>query len=298
MGAEDISAVVTVADDGGSSGRIRRELGQIPPGDLRMAIAALADNSPHGSLWEEVLQHRFGGHGALAGHAVGNLLISGLIEVTGDPVASLAEVARLAHSRGTILPVVPEPLDIEADVAGLDADPRVVRQVRGQVAVASTPGQVRRVRLLPERPSATPEVIQAIGGAELVTLGPGSWFTSVIPHLLVPEVVAAISATQALRVVVLNLTAEPGETQGFSAERHIHMLSQHAPDVRVDVVLVDSSALLSESEKTHLWRAAQRIGADIEYRPLRHTDAAGRATDLHDPQKLAQALSGLYAARS
>jgi len=149
---EDLTAVVTVADDGGSSGRLRRELGVLPPGDLRMALAALAAADDGGVRWRELFQHRFGGTGALAGHAVGNLMLAGMLEVLGDPVAVLDEACRLLGVRGRVLPMAAEPLDIEADVAGLDNDPRVQRQIRGQVAVASTPGRVHRVRLLPARP--------------------------------------------------------------------------------------------------------------------------------------------------
>src|SRR5690606_4080240 len=130
----------------GSSGRLRRELGLLPPGDLRMAMAALAADDPSGRRWRDVVQHRFGGSGALAGHAVGNLLLAGLMEVLGDPVAALDEVGRLLGIRGRVLPMSCEPLDIEADVTGLDPDtgPAGVHRIRGQVAVASTPGRVLR----------------------------------------------------------------------------------------------------------------------------------------------------------
>ncbi|RRQ18779.1 gluconeogenesis factor YvcK family protein, partial [Corynebacterium bovis] len=142
--AASVTAVVTVADDGGSSGRMRRELGSLPPGDLRMALAALTEDTPRGRLWERTLQHRFAGHGALAGHAVGNLVLTGLSEVMGDHVAALDELAVLLGIRGRVLPMSPVPLDLEAEVSGLGEDPREVTAVRGQVAVASTPGQVRR----------------------------------------------------------------------------------------------------------------------------------------------------------
>ena len=144
---DDVTAVVTVADDGGSSGRLRRELGLLPPGDLRKALAALAGDGEGNSLWRTVFQHRFGGTGALAGHAVGNLVLAGLLEVLPDPVTALEEAARLLGVRGRVLPMCTEPLDIEADVVGLDEDATAVRRIRGQVAIATTPGQVRRIRL-------------------------------------------------------------------------------------------------------------------------------------------------------
>lgn len=291
---EKINAVVTVADDGGSSGRIRHELGQIPPGDLRMALAALTADDEDGHLWEKLLQHRFGGHGALAGHALGNLLIVALTDIFGTSQNALDKVAELAGSRGRVLPVCIEPLDLEAEVSGLDNDPRLMRQVRGQVAVAATPGHVRRVRVIPEGPKANPEAVQAILDADLVTLGPGSWFSSVIPHILVPDIVDALDQTRAVKVLVLNLTSEPGETAGFSAERHIHVLRQHASNLKVDQVIVDSGTISLNSEREHIERAARTLGAEVSFRDVRAEDGRGRFTSIHDPSKLCDALMAQY----
>ena len=288
--ADHVTAVVTVADDGGSSGRMRRELGSLPPGDLRMALAALVRDSPQGHLWERTLQHRFGGHGALAGHAVGNLVLGGLTEVMGSSIAALDELAGLLGVRGRVVPMSPEPLDLEADVQGLGDDAREVTAVRGQVAVASTLGTVRRVRLIPQDAPATPEAVQAILDADLVTLGPGSWFSSVIPHLLIPGIVDALAQTDATRVVLMNLVAESSETNGFSMERHIHMLLQHCPSLRMDVVVVDERSVQSARERRHLERAADRLGARVLYRDVREDDDRGRFTDRHSPSKLADVL--------
>ncbi|MBN9643433.1 uridine diphosphate-N-acetylglucosamine-binding protein YvcK [Corynebacterium mendelii] len=285
-----INAVVTVADDGGSSGRLRRELGIIPPGDLRMALAALARDDDDGRMWETLIQHRFGGTGGMAGHAVGNLLIAGLTDVLGDHIAALDAVADLVGARGRVLPMSNQPLEIEADVAGLDDDPRVVHPVRGQVSVATTPGSVRRVRLKPAAPTACPEAVEAIAGADLVTLGPGSWFTSVIPHLLVPGIVTALNNTRAVKVVVLNLTAEPGETAGFSAERHIHMLTQHAPQLKVDRFIVDENTIYSGTERRHLARAAASLGAEVLFADVTTDGDKTR----HDPAKLGAALGRAF----
>src|SRR6201998_43255 len=223
-----VTAVVTVADEGGSPGRLRSELDVIPPGDLRMALAALASDSPYGRLWATILQHRFGGSGALAGHPIGNLMLAGLNEVLADPVAALDELGRILGVKGRVLPMCPIALQIEADVSGLESDPRMFRLIRGQVAIATTPGKVRRVRLLPSDPPATRQAVDAIRAADLVVLGPGSWFTSVIPHVLVPELAAALQATTARRALVLNLVAGPGGTAGFSGERHLHARAQDA----------------------------------------------------------------------
>lgn len=288
--ADHVTAVVTVADDGGSSGRMRRELGSLPPGDLRMALAALVRDTPRGRLWERTLQHRFAGHGALAGHAVGNLVLGGLTEVMGSSIDALDELSSLLGIRGRVVPMSPEPLDLEAEVQGLGDDPREVTAVRGQVAVASTLGQVRRVRLIPQDAPATPEAVQAILDADLVTLGPGSWFSSVIPHLLIPGIVDALTRTTATRVVIMNLVAESSETNGFSMERHIHMLLQHCPTLEMDIVVVDENSVRTSRERRHLERAAARLGATVIYRDVREDDGRGRFTDRHSPSKLAALL--------
>lgn len=288
MLASDVTAVVTVADDGGSSGRIRAELGMLPPGDLRMALAALSAEDPRTRMWAEVLQHRFGGSGALAGHSVGNLILAGLTEVLGDTVLALDEVSRMLGISGRVVPMAPIPLDIEADVSGLEDDPRVSRVIRGQVAVATTPGKVRRVRLTPPDPPATPEAVAAIAAADLVVLGPGSWFSSVIPHVLVPGLLAALAESTAHKVLVLNLAPELGETTGFSAERHLHVLSQHAPDFRVDHIVVDSAFVPPGGEREHLARAATRLGAEVVY-----VDVAESGTHAHHFGKLAAALGSI-----
>ncbi|WP_430332353.1 gluconeogenesis factor YvcK family protein [Rhodococcus sp. ACT016] len=286
--SSDVTAVVTVADDGGSSGRLRGELGVIPPGDLRMALAALAAREPHVQPWTDTVQHRFGGTGALAGHSVGNLILAGLTEVLGDTVAALDTVARLLEIDGRVLPMSCVALEIEADVVGLETDPRVSRCIRGQVAVATTPGKVRRVRLRPANPPACPEALAAIDRADLVVLGPGSWFSSVIPHVLVPELRDAVRRSVARKVLILNLAPEPGETAGFSAERHLHVLCQHAPDLRVDHIVVDSASVPPGREREHLCRAAQQLGADVVY-----ADVAEDGTHKHHAGKLAAVLDRL-----
>jgi uncharacterized cofD-like protein len=288
-----VTAVVTVADDGGSSGRLRSELDVVPPGDLRMALAALASDSRYGRLWATILQHRFGGSGALAGHPIGNLLLAGLNEVLADPVAALDELGRILGVKGRVLPMCPIALQIEADVAGLESDPRMSRVIRGQVAIATTPGKVRRVRLIPGEPPATGQAVDAILDADLVVLGPGSWFTSVIPHVLVPGLAAALQATSARRALVLNLAAEPGETAGFSAERHLHVLSQHAPGFHVDEIVVDAERVPSDRERQQLIRTASVLDADVRF-----ADVARPGTSLHDPAKLAAVLDSVRARAS
>ncbi|MFC5994226.1 uridine diphosphate-N-acetylglucosamine-binding protein YvcK [Pseudonocardia hispaniensis] len=291
----EVTAVVTVADDGGSSGRLRRELGTLPPGDLRMALAALADGNgtdPAEALWVRLVQHRFGGTGALAGHAVGNLLLAGLMDVLADPVAALDEVCRLLGVRGRVLPMSPDPLDIEAEVTGLGEDPHTTSRIRGQVAVASTPGRVERVWLRPEHPRACSEAVEAVHAADLVLLGPGSWFTSVLPHLLVPQLRDALMTTRARRVVVLNLAPQPGETAGFSPEQHLTVLSQHAPGLMVDAVVADVAAV---PVPQRLARTAETMLAAEGKVHLAPVAAVDSAVPRHDPMALALALRAVLA---
>jgi uncharacterized cofD-like protein len=163
--------------------------------------------------------------------------------------------------------------------------------IRGQVAVATTPGKVRRVRLLPGDPPATRQAVDAVMGADLVVLGPGSWFTSVIPHVLVPGLAAALNSTSARRAVVLNLAAEPGETAGFSAERHLHVLAQHAPGFSVHDIIVDAARVPSQRERDQLRRTATMLEASVTF-----ADVTRPGTPLHDPAKLAAALEAVYRA--
>lgn len=280
----DITAVVTVADDGGSSGRLRHDLaGILPPGDLRMALAALADGNGDSHLFTQTFQHRFAGQGALTGHPVGNIMLVGLMQVLNDPVAALDAAGRLLHARGRVLPLSCEPLDIVAAVSGLDENPQDVRHIRGQVAVAATPGRVRSVQLVPDSATACSQALVAIESADLVTLGPGSWFTSVLPHLMMPDLLAVLQDSRAHRLVALNLVAQPGETEGFSPEQHLHTLRDHAPDLRIDTVLADSNAVPLPDR---LATAAGDLGAKLL---LREVAAIDRVR--HDPAALAAALA-------
>jgi uncharacterized cofD-like protein len=284
----DLTAVVTVADDGGSSGRLRREVpGTVPPGDLRMALAALASPTPGGELWATTFQHRFAGEGALTGHPVGNIVLVGLTQVLGSPVAALDAMGAVLGARGRVLPMSCQPLDIVAQVEGLEDDEAVVRRIRGQVAVAATPGRVRSVALDPSDAPGCPEAVAAIDTADLVILGPGSWFTSVLPHLMLPDIANALTRCRAHRLVVLNLAPQPGETEGFSPEQHLDVLSAHAPEFRIDTVLADKAAVALPGR---LSAATNRIGARL--------DLAGIAfpgTPRHDPAALARAMAPVLA---
>lgn len=279
-----LTAIVTVADDGGSSGRLRAELNCLPPGDLRMALAALCGDDESGRTWADVLQYRFPGAGPLADHAIGNLLIVGLWERLGDPVAGLDMVARLLGAEGRVLPMAAVPLQIEAEVIGFDPlNPDGISTIRGQANVAKTTAEVRAVNLIPNDPPACPESIEVVLDADWIVLGPGSWFTSVIPHLLVPKLAHAIHSTSARRVLTLNL--EPKyETEGFTAARHVELLAEHAPDIRLDIVLADQRFA---ADDTHLADWAAALGADLVVADLAARDGSPR----HDPLRLASAYA-------
>ena len=285
-----LTAVVTVADNGGSSGRLRQEFGCLPPGDLRQALAALCGDDDWGRTWARVLQHRFASKGEMDRHAVGNLLIVALWELLGDTVDGLEWVGRLLGAHGRVLPMAETPLDIVASVLGLDPDDPAARTiVRGQAEVASTHGQVVSVRLDPRDPPASPDALVAIDVADWVVLGPGSWFTSVIPHLLVPDLRKALVTTDAKKIVTLNLAPQPGETDGFTPGHHLDVLAEHAPELRVDVVLIETRTVVEHHE---LEAAAERLGAELVIADV----AADDGTPRHDPAKLATAYARIIGA--
>src|SRR5690625_77710 len=315
----DVTAVVTVADDGGSSGRLRQELGVLPPGDLRMALTALCDDSDWGYTWRDVLQHRFRSEGPLDGHALGNLLIvtlwelpahpvqSGhfvteqfpqgldghalgnllivtLWELLGNEVAGLDWVGRLLGAQGRVLPMAAVPLEIQAEVKHASGQQALVR---GQSRVAVTSGQVHRVRLVPQEPPACAEAVASIRQADFVVLGPGSWFTSVMPHLLVPEIAEALHQTRARIVLTLNLSAQRGETEGYSAADHLRSLHDNAPDLRVDTVIADPTAI---EELDDLRSCTARTAGRLLLRQV----GLGDGSPYHDPLRLAAAYRDAF----
>ncbi|WCN79846.1 gluconeogenesis factor YvcK family protein [Micromonospora sp. LH3U1] len=304
----DITAVVTVGDDGGSSGRLRAERGGLPPGDLRQALVALAGDHPATRRSAGLFQHRFvtapadvpqvvAGDPAvpgdadrtatrtdgLAGHAVGNLVLSGLTELLGDPVAALEHAGMMLGAVGRVLPMSRQPVGIEAQVRGADpAAPDEVRTVRGQHQVAVTTGRVEALRLTPAAPPACAEAIEAIGAADWLIFGPGSWYTSVLPHLLVPQLADAIVSSSARRLVTLNLAAEK-ETLGLSVADHLAALHWYLPELKVDLVLADAKAV---GDPEPVERAAESLGARLVLAPVAVTDGTPR----HDPVALGAAL--------
>ena len=287
---DSVTAVVGVSDDGGSSGRIRRELGLIPPGDLRMALAALCGDDTWGRTWSRVLQHRFQGSGELAGHAVGNLLISALWEETEDPVVGLDWVAALLEAQGRVLPVACEPVDLIAEVRGLGGKDEV-STLRGQVDIATTAGEVVSLKIEPHEPAPCQPVLEAIRDASMVVLGPGSWFTSVLPHLYVRPVHDALVATAATRVLVVNVTPQLGETTGFTPVMYVESLAHTFPEVRLDWVVVDPSSV---HDQERLRATCAEIGADLFVEEVRAVDG-GEHKPVHDTLLLASVFQRLLA---
>ncbi len=282
-----LTAIVTVADDGGSSGRLRHEFPILPPGDLRMALAALCGDDEVGRAWASVLQFRFPGEGPLGGHSIGNLLIAGLWQQLADPVAGLDMVAAMLHVEGRVLPMAAVPLVIEADVIGADSahpDERTV--VVGQEEVALATGEIADVRLVPANPPAEPEALAAVAQADYIVLGPGSWYSSVIPHLLVPELAAAIEASTARRILTLNLVPTEDETPAYTASRHIEVLAEHAPGLRLDTVVADPSFADGD---LHLETYVRSLGAELVVAPVRMRDGSAR----HDPHLLTSVYAGI-----
>lgn len=284
--SDRLTAVVTVADDGGSSGRLRDELDVLPPGDLRMALAALCDDSEWGRTWSALLQHRFSSSGDLDRHAMGNLLIVALWELLGDTVEGLDWVGRLLGARGRVLPMSSVPLVVEADVRrGPHEAP--LETIVGQSRVALTDGRIEQLRLVPADPPACDEAVQAVLDADWVVLGPGSWYSSVLVHLLVPELAHALHATTARRCVTLNLSADTGETAGLTAIDHLEALHKHAPGLRVDAVLADPSAV---EDVAGLADAAASMGARLLMRQVKRGDGTAR----HDALRLAAAYRDVF----
>ena len=279
--ASDITAVVTVADDGGSSGRLRSEMGIVPPGDLRMALSALCDEGEWGRLWRDVLQTRFATEGPLDGHSLGNLLIAGMWERTGDVVEGLRWVGELLHARGRVLPLAEEPLEISAIVTHRGGS----RLVKGQVAVAKAKGMVSGLGIEPVSPRVPEATVAAVRDADTIVLGPGSWYTSVLVHFLVPSVAEQLVAAGPRTILTLNIAHEDPETEGAERVDDVRALRALEPRFTPAVVLVDSS----HSDDPDLVAEIREWGARLVIADMRSRDAVDR----HEVSRLSDALADL-----
>jgi uncharacterized cofD-like protein len=283
-----LTAIVTVADNGGSSGRLREEFPIFPPGDLRMALAALCADDEWGRTWAEIMQHRFVSEGDLNGHAMGNLLLASMWNAGDDPVVALDRVGQLLKVIGRVLPMASVALDIEGTFN--TSTGRIV--VRGQKEVATAKGHIQSLRIIPEDPPARSEALDAISDAEWITMGPGSWFSSVIPHLLVPAQLQALQSSAARKILILNLDAstqsQGEEFAGSTPEEHLEFFHRYAPGVTVDYCLVDQS-VVRDHEALQL--AASTLGGEIVVADIRKAPGSIH----HDAQKLALHLGHILA---
>lgn len=266
--ASEVTAIVSVADDGGSSGRLRSVFGIPPPGDLRKCLVALADP---GSLWVDAFEHRFTA-GELEGHALGNLMIAGLAATCGDFEVALAEAGRLLGAVGRVVPATKEPVVLKAVVRAADGNGSA--DVEGQVAVANA-GRIAGVWLVPDDPPPPQAALDALAAADQVVIGPGSLFTSVLAVVAVPGIRDALAATRARKVYVCNLRVQRPETEGYDVAAHVDALRAHGLDV--DVVLCHPGAL-----------PLGGVSVRVMERPVAHEGSAA-----HDPHLLAAALSDL-----
>lgn len=286
----NITAVVTVADNGGSSGRLREEFDIYPPGDLRMALAALCGDDEWGRSWAEIIQYRFTSEGALHNHALGNLLLAALWDRDGDPVRGLEKVGDLLKVVGRVLPMAAQPLDIEAT---FDNDGREF-VVRGQIQVATTPGRLISLRLIPEGATALPQTLEALTAADFITMGPGSWFSSVLPHVLVEEQRSALSHSKAKKILIVNLDASnhpslstKGEFAGYSPEEHLEIFHRYAPDIALDYIVADSSMI---DHRDALSTLAREYGGELITADLRSTSSPLH----HDQRKLTSLFTHIF----
>ena len=267
------TAVVAVADDGGSSGRLRRDLGLLPPGDLRKALLALADPAADA---RELFAYRFE-RGDLAGHNLGNLALAALTDLEGGFLQAVAAASRWLGVHGQVLPATLVPVRLLGRVDG--------REVLGQAVLTRAPGRVEAVWLEPGDPAAVPAAVAAVHRADLVLLGPGSTFTSVVPNLLVPELGKAVAAAGERVVYVCNLEPQQGETTGFAPEAHLAAILDHCPGLVVPRVLCQRPAAAAVAAEAAAFAA---LGARVI-----HAQVAGDEPGRHDPRRLARALEAL-----
>ena len=271
--SSDITAIVSVADDGGSTGRLRRDLGILGVGDLRKCLVALADaDDADAAIWARASEYRFPS-GELEGHALGNLILVGLAEITGDWEVAVATVGRMLGAVGRVLPATSEPVVLEAE---LDHG-----HITGQVTVQEATERIRRVRLAPPDAASPSSVTEAILGADQIVLAPGSLFTSLLPALCVSAVTAALMRAEAPVVQIVNLAAQVPETEGLDAKDHLRAVLDHG--LRVNALVVDASSRLQVDEA-----AIEQLGVRVVTADLARPDVSA-----HEPAKLAPVLAGL-----
>ncbi len=287
--SSNLTAVVTVADDGGSSGRLRRDFGILPPGDIRSCLVAMADLEP---LMEQLMQYRFEGNSDLAGHNFGNLFLTVMTDITGDFVTALRESSKVLAVRGRVLPATLENVVLKAELANGQI-------VSGESNIPHSSSRIRRVFLEPENCKTLPAVMKAIREAEIVILGPGSLYTSVIPNLMVNELAETLRATKALKIYICNAMTQPGETNHYSASDHLKAIIEHAGEGLVDLMLVNTAKISAKSLEIYAMEGSTPVMADFEkIKALGATPYGEKLisdTEIirHDPKKLTKIIEEL-----
>jgi uncharacterized cofD-like protein len=249
---DNLSAIVTVSDDGGSSGRLREELQMLPPGDIRNCMIALSEDS---SLLSRLFRHRFRGEGELGGHSFGNLFLAALTEVTGDFTEAIRLSSDILASKGHIYPATISDVRLVAELE----DGTVVR---GETHISASSVPIRRLRMEPEQCLPLPQVLKAIRDADVITVGPGSLYTSILPNLLVSQVARVIGETQATKIFINNLMTQPGETDGYTARKHLETVKKYAPEIHFDFVIVNDRRITKEQAELYAAEDAYQIGID------------------------------------
>ena len=288
----NITAIVTVADDGGSSGRLRRDKGILPPGDIRNCLAALSDDE---ALIAQLFQYRFpDGEAGLDGHSFGNLFITALAEITGSFEAAVAESGRVLAVRGRVLPSTLNDVRLSADVR----IPHAVSDVRvqGESQIPKSNGRVHHVWLEPSSPQAFPQAIQAILAADLIVIGPGSLYTSILPNLLVPDINEAIRASRALKLFICNVATERGETNGYSTGDHIRTVEEHVSPGLFDIAVANSNYAEKLSNGVDWVRVEDDLSKDYRVYQADLVDALYPWR--HDSTKLSRAVMDLFQERT
>ena len=249
---ENLSAIVTVSDDGGSSGRLREELQMLPPGDIRNCMIALSEDS---SLLSRLFRHRFRGDGELGGHSFGNLFLAALSEVTGDFTEAVRLSSEVLASKGHIYPATISDVRLVAELENGSV-------VRGETSITASRSPIRRLRLEPEQCLPLPQVLKALRGADVITVGPGSLYTSILPNLLVSQVARVIGESPATKIFVSNLMTQPGETDGYTARQHLETVKRYAPEIHFDFVVVNDRRISPEQTERYAAEDAHQIGID------------------------------------
>jgi uncharacterized cofD-like protein len=247
---DSLSAIVTVSDDGGSSGRLREELQMLPPGDIRNCMIALSEDS---TLLTRLFRYRFHGSGELAGHSFGNLFLAALTGITGDFVEAVRLSSEVLASKGHIFPATINDVRLVAELEDGTS-------VRGETQITKARQPIRSLRLEPEQCLPLPEALAAIRGADVITVGPGSLYTSLLPNLLVARVAEAIGESAAIKIFISNLMTQPGETDGYSAREHFEVVTRYAPQIKFDFIVANNRAISETQAKLYREDGAFQIG--------------------------------------